>query len=507
MTKSFGGVTALDHVELTILRGEVHGLLGENGSGKSTLIKVLAGYHEPDDGSLVVNGRDVRLPLRAGEYRDLGFAFVHQDLGLIPTLSVTENLFLRLVAAPTNRAFMSWGRLARQAEVIFRRYQLRLDPRARVQDVRAVDRALLAIVRALEDLRVESGEEHRPSLLVLDEPTAFLPEHEIAFLFDFVRRIAASGSSVLFVSHDLDEVLQITDRITVLRDGHVTGRVMTAETTPTELVRLIIGHDLPDTVAKRANAAQPNPVMQVSNLTTRHLQGITFDLFEGEVLGVTGLLGSGYEDLAYALYGGIRSSDGSVVVDGKTLNLNTLDPRSAIEHGMVLVPGDRHVEGSVLTLSAAENINLPVLDDFFSRFHLQERDLNRNARSLMSALDVRPADPRLEFGSFSGGNQQKVMIAKWQQTSPRVLLLHEPTQGVDVGARQQIWSTIRAEAHASTTIVASSDYEQLAMICDRVLVIARGRLTGSLIGDEVTKERIADACMRGAEGSTPITAE
>jgi len=227
LTKSFGGALALDGVDLTVLPGEVHGLLGENGSGKSTLIKILAGYHVPDAGTLSVAGHDVRLPLRPGEYRELGFEFVHQDLGLVPSLSVAENLFLGEIAAPSNRYFLSWSRAARRARQVFDRYGLAIDPRARTEDVRAVERALLAIVRALEGLRAEAGDEQRPTLLVLDEPTVFLPQHEVALLFDFVRGIAARGSSVLFVSHDLDEVREITDRVTVLREfwGRFTLRV------------------------------------------------------------------------------------------------------------------------------------------------------------------------------------------------------------------------------------------------------------------------------------------
>jgi ribose transport system ATP-binding protein len=436
-----------------VLPSEIHGLLGENGSGKSTLIKILAGYHEPDAGSLIVNGSDVRLPLRAGEYRDLGFEFVHQDLGLIPTLSVTENLYLSEVASPRNRWFISWTRAANQAAETFARYGVSIDPRATVQHIRPVERALLAIIRALEGLRADDESGMRATLLVLDEPTVFLPRHEVAVLFDFVRGVAKGGSSALFVSHDLDEVRELTDRITVLRDGRVAGTVVTSETSHRQLVQLIIGRELEDADGGPQLEVATQPVrIRVEGLTTPTLTDVTFDLHEGEVLGLTGLVGSGYEDVVYSLYGATPAAAGTVSVGGRRLPLTAITPRS-----------------------------------------------------LMGTFDVRPARPELEYGSFSGGNQQKAMMAKWQHVQPSVLLLHEPTQGVDIGARQQIFELIRDATRTSSTICASSDYEQLAAICDRVGVLARGRLVGFIAGADLTKERIADFCLRSSDAETLIT--
>jgi len=506
LTKSFGGALALDHVDLTVLPSEIHGLLGENGSGKSTLIKILAGYHEPDAGSLIVNGSDVRLPLRAGEYRDLGFEFVHQDLGLIPTLSVTENLYLSEVASPRNRWFISWTRAANQAAETFARYGVSIDPRATVQHIRPVERALLAIIRALEGLRADDESGMRATLLVLDEPTVFLPRHEVAVLFDFVRGVAKEGSSALFVSHDLDEVRELTDRITVLRDGRVAGTVVTSETSKRQLVQLIIGRELEDAEGGPQLEVAAQPVrMRVEGLTTPTLTDVTFDLHDGEVLGLTGLVGSGYEDVVYSLYGATPAAAGTVSVDGRQLPLTAITPRTAMRAGMALVPGDRQRNGSIPSLTAADNMNLLVLERFFRGGRLRQRELEENARSLMGTFDVRPARPELEYGSFSGGNQQKAMMAKWQHVQPSVLLLHEPTQGVDIGARQQIFELIRDATRTSSTICASSDYEQLAAICDRVGVLARGRLVGFIAGADLTKERIADFCLRSSDAETLIT--
>jgi ribose transport system ATP-binding protein len=502
LTKSFGGALALDQAELVILSGEVHGLLGENGSGKSTLIKILAGYHEPEAGSLTVNGAEVRLPLQVGQYRELGFEFVHQDLGLIPTLSVTENLFLSEVASPSNRYFISWKQATRRASEIFYKYGVHIDSRATVANIRPVERALLAIVRALEGLRTQDDQTAKGTLLVLDEPTVFLPQHEVVVLFDFVRGIARQGSSVLFVSHDLDEVRQITDRITVLRDGRVAGTVVTSQTTKQELVRLIIGHELQamgSSAPADADVEERPTAMRVRGLESRTVHDVSFDLHQGEVLGLTGLVGSGYEDVIYALYGADPAVGGRLIIGERTVEAASVTPRAAMELGMALVPGDRQRDGSIPSLSAADNLNVPVLERFFRGGRLRHGELERNARSLMTAFDVRPAEPNLDYGSLSGGNQQKTMMAKWQQLSPPVMLLHEPTQGVDVGARQQIFEMIRDATDISATICASSDYEQLAAICDRVGVLARGRLVGFLTGADVTKERIADYCLRSSD--------
>lgn len=500
LTMGFGGVLALDGVDLTVLPGEVHGLLGENGSGKSTLIKILAGYHAPSAGELVVNGVDVSLPLASGGSRALGFEFVHQDLGLVPSLTVAENLFMGEIAKPSHRFFVSWARQERIAKDVFQRYRLAIDPAALVADIRPVDRALLAIVRALEGLRALAVD--IPTLLVLDEPTVFLPAQEVELLFDFVRQIAQAGSSVLFVSHDLDEVRQITDRVTVLRDGRVAGVVRTAQTSPADLIRLIIGRDLADVLTTTQPEAESHAVLvQVRELSTRWLREVSFDLHVGEVLGLTGLVGSGYEDVVYAMFGAIPTDSGTLRIDNTDIELRAMVPRTAMQHGIALVPGDRQNTGTVATLTAAENINLLVLDRFYANGLLRTRELDQNARTAMSAYDVRPQRPDLEYGLFSGGNQQKAMMAKWQQLDPKVLLLHEPTQGVDIGAREQIWKLIRNTTATSSTVCASSDYEQLAAICDRVGVIARGRLVGFLRGTDVTKEKIGDFCLRSSAGA------
>jgi ribose transport system ATP-binding protein len=492
LSKSFGGTHALRGVELDVLPGEVHGLLGENGSGKSTLIKILAGFHEPDTGELLVDGEPVRLPLSTGQFRRLGMSFVHQDLGLVESLSVLENLRVSDIASSRSRFGISWRNERVRARETFQRYGVRLDPGASVGALKPVERALLAIVRAIEEIRSGGGSH---GLLILDEPTVFLPKEGVERLFSLVRDAAADGTSVLFVSHDLDEVSAITDRVTVLRDGALVGTVVTAETTETEFVEMIIGRRLAALAEVHHSDLTEKAVgVAVDGLTGESVRDVSFAMHEGEVVGLTGLLGSGFEEVPHLLYGARRASAGGLSIHGVPIDLTRLSPAGAIAAGMALIPADRKTDGSVASLPVDENVALSVLDRYFNGVVLDRRRMRRETGALMREFDVRPNDPSLAYGALSGGNQQKALLAKWFQTDPRLLLLDEPTQGVDVGARQQIYELIRtaAQERGVHVLCASSDYEQLASLCDRVIVFGRGRIWRELVGAEVTKDRIIE---------------
>jgi ribose transport system ATP-binding protein len=492
LAKSFGGTQALRGVDLSLLPGEVHGLLGENGSGKSTLIKILAGFHAPDAGELWVDGEPVALPLSTGQFRELGLSFVHQQLGLVESLTVLENLRVAELASSRSRFRISWRRERARARETFERYGLRIDPRAIVADLKPVERALLAIVRALEENR-SGGRGH--GVLVLDEPTVFLPREGIERLFALVRDAAAAGASILFVSHDLDEVREITDRVTVLRDGSLVGTVVTAETSERRFVEMIIGRERA-AMGELAHhdLSEARVAVAVEGLTGAAVRGVSFELHAGEVVGLTGLLGSGFDEVPYLLYGGRPASSGRLRLDGRSYDLTRLRPPAAIEAGMALIPADRPADGAVASLPVAENVGLSVLDRYSTPVFVDRRRLRRDAAALMREFDVRPGDPSLPYGALSGGNQQKALLAKWFQTEPRLLLLDEPTQGVDVGARQQIYELIRAAAasRGMCVVCASSDYEQLATLCDRVIVFGRGRVWRTHAGGEVTKDRITE---------------
>jgi ribose transport system ATP-binding protein len=498
LTKVFGGQKALDRVNLTVKVGEVHGLLGENGSGKSTLIKILSGFYEPDEGQLEVNGKSVALPLLPGQYRSLGFEFVHQDLGLLPSLTVTENLFMGRIAE-SRTPYFSWLNARRQAAKIFADYNVNIDPSSYVDEIRPVQRAALAIIRAIEGikyLRASAGAEVEPSLLVLDEPTVFLPSQEVDVLFGLVRNIVEQGSSVLFVSHNLDEVRQITNSISVLRDGRSVGTLNTETSTKRELVRLIVGRNLDEDEFEPIPVSRSeDTVLSVNGLTTSLVQDVSFDLRKGEILGLAGLAGSGFEDPVYSLFGSDRTASGEFMLSDFSVKFSGHNERSAIEMGMALVPADRKIFGSIFDLPMADNVNLTVLDNFFFKGILRHNKLKKNARDLLKEFDVRPQLVGMDYGLFSGGNQQKAMMAKWLQLPQAILLLHEPTQGVDIGAREQIYQVIRGRTSTMSTIVASSDYEELAILCDRVGIFVKGRLIGFLTGDEVNHSKIAEMCM------------
>jgi ribose transport system ATP-binding protein len=492
LSKSFGGTQALREVDLSLLPGEVHGLLGENGSGKSTLIKVLAGFHDPDEGELLIDGEPVKLPLAPGQFRGLGLSFVHQDLGLIESLSVLENLRMAELASSRSRFGISWRHERRQARETFERYGLRIDPTAIVAGLKPVERALLAIVRAIEEIR---GVGTDRGVLVLDEPTVFLPREGIEVLFSLVRDAAAAGASVLFVSHDLDEVREITDRVTVLRDGALVGTVGTRETSESTFVEMIIGRQLAKLGdVEHADLTERRVGVSVEGLSGSIVKDVSFQMHDGEIVGLTGLIGSGFEEVAYLLYGARSARAGRLVLRGHEIDLTRLTPTAATRSGIALIPADRKTDGSVGSLPVVENLALAVLDRYFNGVSLELRRMRRETRALMQEFDVRPNDPSLPYGALSGGNQQKALLAKWFQAEPQLMLLDEPTQGVDVGARQQIFGLIRTAVgeRGMHVLCASSDYEQLSLLCDRVIVFGRGRVWRELVGDDVTKERIIE---------------
>jgi ribose transport system ATP-binding protein len=498
LTKRFAGETALDGVDFSILPGEVHGLLGQNGSGKSTLIKLLAGFHAPEPGaSLTVHGETVSLPLSPADPRRLGIAFVHQHLGLLPSLTVLENL--RLSQFSTERKlFLNWRAERRSAEHLFSRFGLNIDPSVTVSSLSQTERAMLAIVRAFEDLHAsERGASH--GIMILDEPTPFLPRAGVQQLFELIHSITAEGASVIFVSHDIDEICEITDRATVLRDGAVAGVVETAETAHEEFVELIVGRKVERFRMRRSQEFDAATAFKVTNLGGRIARDVNLEVKTGEVVGLTGLIGSGFDEVPYLLFGAAGERTGSIEASDWTMSAKDMTPTDAIRRGFALLPSDRLERSGVGRLSVMENQTLPVLEDFFSAFRLDWGAMRKRSRELNELLDVRPklrGLPDMELSSLSGGNQQKALLAKWLQQRPALLLLDEPTQGVDVGARQTLLEQLgKASSQGTSILCASTDAEQLAQICDRVLVFARGRIVSELVGDDVSKETITERCL------------
>lgn len=497
LSKTFGGAQALRDVSFAVMPHEVHGLLGKNGSGKSTLVKILAGFHAPDSGGrLEFNGKAVDLPLQPGDFRRLGMSFVHQNLGLVPSLTVLENL--RLVQLTAARSgFINWSVERAAAREALARFDLDLDPGERVDRISPVERALLAIVRAFEEIEAARRHTGKPGLVLLDEPTPFLPAAGVAKLFTLIRSIAKMGSGVIFISHDIDEVMQITDRVTVLRDGAVAGELKTATASHAQIVEMIVGRELarlpPVSHAKRIE----RPVFaRFNNVSANRLKPANIVIGRGEILGLTGLIGSGYEEIPYLVYGARPCRSGSLSLGNDPgMPLADMTPRRAMDLGFALLPGDRQGASGVDSLPIVDNMFLPDIGRFFRGGRMRNTAMVKEARDLGAAFEVRPNDPHLRLSALSGGNAQKVLVARWMNRKPALLLLDEPTQGVDVGTRQQIFSTLKAAADKGASVIcASSDADQLAEICDRVLIFAKGEICAELTGANLTKDHITEAC-------------
>jgi len=497
-SKRFGGAVALDDVSLSIRRGAVHGLLGSNGSGKSTLIKILSGFHHPEPGAqLKLYGQSLNLPVNPVRLRDYGLSFVHQHLGLVPALSVTENLYLGKLATQNNWR-INWTSAHENARDVFDRFQLDLEPTSEVASLSPVSQALLAIVRAYESLR-EAGELHadRPGVLVLDEPTPFLPQSGVAQLFDLIRKCVDTGASVIFVSHDVDEVRQITDRASILRDGRLIDTVDSGFISHEGFVSRIIGRDLEQYTGAKKPIVNGKVRLSALNVSKGSIGPLTFQSAAGEILGLTGLIGSGFDAVPAMLYGAQKEVTGSISIDDNKLDLSTVKPEHTLQAGIAYLPADRLAEAGIGSLSVADNVCQPVLAELQSGIALTEKQLIQHASVVGATAGVKPNIPQMPLAALSGGNAQKALMAKWLQTNPTVLLLDEPTQGVDVGARQQLWDALDATAaNGASILIASTDYEQLAAVCHRVLIFSQGQIVAELTGDRLTKDLIAEHCYR-----------
>jgi ribose transport system ATP-binding protein len=518
ISKDFGSNQALVGVDLSIGQGEVVGLVGQNGSGKSTLVKVLSGVYEPEPGGrLFVSGEEVPLPLLPGQASEIGLSFVYQNLALAGGLTVLENLTLgqRIAGGWRSWAPINWPGEHRRAAAVLRRYDVRLNLDQRTGELQPVDQARLAIIRAAEDLRryrTRSGYKH--SVLVLDEPTVFLPEEDVENLFDVIRAVVAEGAGVLFISHDLVAVRSITDRVVVLRDGRVVADVAAGEYDEQALVDLIVGTSARS--AQDAQAEEARPVetalapkepagapgqgenVAVEHLTDGRLADLSFDISAGEILGVAGLIGSGAEDLPYLLFGAREAESGTLRLGSKTFRIAALSPQRSVRERIALVPADRQLLGLSEHLALWENIVMLVEDEHYRGGVFHRNELVALAREAIARFEIRPPLAHAVTSTFSGGNQQKALLAKWLIARPRLLLLHEPTQGVDVGARRDIYRFVKSAAALGQTAVlwVTTDFGELAEVCDRVIVLSEGRPVTTLTGEELSDDAITAAALR-----------
>jgi ribose transport system ATP-binding protein len=417
-------------------------------------------------------------------------SFVHQDLGLIDAATVVENM--RIGRFETRAAWrIPWREERRRVTRALDEFGVRIRPDALVGSLADVDRAMLAIVRAVDQLR-----EGPSGLLVLDEPTAYLPRDGVDQLFRVMRDVAKSGFGVIFISHRLDEVRAITDCVSILRDGALVQTAATASMTEDQLIADILGFSLGN-LYPTPHEARSELVMSVRGLSGRHVHDFSLDVHRGEVIGLTGLVGMGWEQVPYLLFGGERAGEGTLTLDGATVDLSSLKPSRAKRLGLALLPANRLRDGAVPSASVTENMTLPTVYQYFLQGYLHRRRETRAVSALMTQFEVTPREPARPLSTLSGGNQQKVLLAKWFETHPKVFLMHEPTQGVDVGARRQIFRLIRDAAQSGTPfILASSEYEDLAHLCDRVIVFRHGQPVSELHGDSLTYERILEQSFR-----------
>ena len=494
ISKAFGGAQALRDVSLDINPGEVHGLVGANGAGKSTFIKILAGLVTPDTGTIEIDGRPAEIgnPHRAST---LGMSFIHQELAFVPGMNVLQNIMLGL---PKKSRFgmIDWRAIAREVTPIAQRVGITAPLTANVKGLSTAENWLINIARALV---------RKSRLIVMDEPTASLSASESEKLFAIIRDLSASGVAVLYVSHRLDEILNLCDRVSVFRDGRSVAGFTRAELTRSRLVEAIVGHAVTSGAGLVRGGPFKDVVLKVEGLSRPpRVRDVSFSLHRGEVLGIGGLVGAGRTELARLLYGADRPASGTMELDGQRHAPRT--PAAGVSAGLGLVPEERRTEGLVLSKSLAFNLGLANLEKVVMGRYLPllaPRAQTNLALETIRELSIKTQGPNTPVGRLSGGNQQKVVIGRWLQRAPKVLILDEPTRGVDIGARAEIHRQIRELAQGGMAVlVISSEPEELPDLCDRVLVMAEGRLVRELAGAEVTRKAIVEASYAQAERPT-----
>ncbi|MGE5507923.1 MAG: sugar ABC transporter ATP-binding protein [Chitinophagales bacterium] len=479
ISKSFPGVQALDDVSLDVRSGEVLALVGENGAGKSTLIKILSGVHPRDAGQITLRGRRVDLD-SPHQAQQLGISTIHQEFNLVPTLTVAENIFLGR-EPEARRGLIDRARLERESRQLLQELEVELDPRAKVRNLSVAQRQVVEIAKALS-LRAE--------LIIMDEPTSALTERETLTLFRMMQSLRSRGAAIIFISHRLEEVLAVSDRITILRDGRNVGTVVTAESSREAIVALMVGRTLTDEARPVAGRRLSRPLLEVKGLSTSILlREVSFTLHRGEILGFAGLMGAGRTEVARAIFGVDHPTAGEILLDGKPVAFRS--PRDAIQHGLGFVPEDRKLQALLLRMTVRENISLAGLASL-DRWGFVDRGQERTrVREYVDRLGIRTPSLEQRTANLSGGNQQKVVIAKWLFTHPRILILDEPTRGIDVGSKQEIHQLIRSLAEQGVSlIVISSELPEILALSDRVAVMHEGRLTGILERAEASPERI-----------------
>ena len=490
ITKRFPGVLALQDVDFEVVSGEVHALVGENGAGKSTLMKVLSGVYQRDGGDIVFRGAPVNFqtPRHA---TDAGIVTIYQELNQIPYMSVTENIFLGSELSRTG--LLSWKEMHRRARELLERLHLDIDPRIPISRLGVGQQQMVEVAKALH---------YRADLIIMDEPTSALSVREIDDLFAIIRELKANGVSLVYISHHLDEVFHVTDRTTVLRDGRLITTQPTSDLTHDSLINMMVGRDLSEQFPKEV-APRGQEALRVEGLTQiGRLSDVSFSAYAGEVLGIAGLVGAGRTELVRAIFGADPIDAGKVFVFGEPVTLRS--PGDAIRHGIGLLTEDRKRQGLVLTMSTRENITLTVLRGLTRSLLTNRKKEEAVAQQFIDSMAIKtPSQDQLAV-NLSGGTQQKVVLAKWMATEPRILIFDEPTRGIDVGAKVEIYKLMNQLAKQGIAILmVSSELPEILGMSDRILVLREGRLMGTLTRDEATQEKVM-ALATAAVAAEPV---
>ena len=482
MSKRFDATQALDNVSLTLYAGEVHTLLGENGAGKSTLIKIMTGVQPPDQGEILLNGQPIRIENTA-QAQQYGIAAIYQEPMIFPDLNVAENIF---ISHQGRGAVVHWHAMYREAEAILSELGVKLDVRSQARGLTLAAQQTVEIAKAIS-LKVR--------ILIMDEPTASLSAHEVVQLFKIVKTLRDQGVAILFISHRMEEVFEISDRITIFRDGKLISSAPAAQVTRQSAIRDMVGRELGAFFVKD-KGKRGKLLLSVQDLAREGVfSGITFDVYQGEVFGFAGLVGSGRTDVALALFGASPPTGGKIIFDGKPVTIES--PHQATQLGISYVTEDRRGQGLVMPMSIAANMTLPVISHYLNRLGLIRHSAeNKTAEEYRKQLSIRADSIRLPVNKLSGGNQQKVVLGKWLNTAPRLLILDEPTRGIDVGAKAEIHGIINKLAQQDIAIILiSSDLPEVLAMSDRILVMREGRQMGIFSRENATQEVIITAAM------------
>lgn len=488
VSKAFPGVQALQDVDFNLKPGEVHALVGENGAGKSTLIKIISGVYQKDQGTLKIKNtvEDISDPHHA---RRLGIGVIFQELSLIPSLTVAENVYLGNEQV-TSTVILDRKAMYERTQELFGKYNIQLDPRKNVEDLSTARQQLTEITKALS---------LQPDILIMDEPTSSLTGAETELLFQVIEELRQSGVGIIYVSHRMDEIFQIADRVGVLRDGIMVDDGPITELDLDKVVKMMVGRvvELYESSSKPREAVEKLPVrFEVRGLSAAgRFSDISFQVKQGEILGVAGLIGSGRSEVMRAVFGVDPFDEGKLYLEGSEIKITSV--RHAIDLGIALLPESRKQQGLVLMHNLVDNITLPVLERFVSRMRLLVHKSRREyTRTQVKEFDIRPGDIRMILENLSGGNQQKVCIAKWLTTDPKILIVDEPTVGIDVRTKSEIHRLLRRLTERGVSVVMiSSEMQELLAHSDRVLVMNRGRILGTYYKEEITQEKIMGLIM------------